>query len=237
MGRTLYIQILLILFSFSIFLSCKPNNNSNADNAVVVNIKWNNYQIGILDSIILNKTEYILDDSSFSYGAYFKLPKLLSTGPNGSSLNIKIEQDFAEVILQQSNNPFADKERFVKIAYDYYVQDTILSLVVYELNAFHLSEGTSRYEVYHYDFKNDKFLTTRDLIEAWGMSQVPLLNAIAEQIVMPPDNNEPLFNTEWFQDIKWKDINQLKLYKNSLGQIVVIYPVIENGIEAEQTIE
>jgi len=75
------------------------------------------------------------------------------------------------------------------------------------------------------------------MLELWGMSQVPLLNAIAEQVSLPPDHTDPLFQTAWFDNIKWKDINRLKIYKNNNKQLVVIYPVVENGLEATQIIE
>lgn len=176
------------------------------------------------------------EDHSFSYGHCISLPRLNSNSKAISDLNSQISADFISLIALCGKET-TDQENFLNVRFQYFMEDSLLSLVIETLNAWHLSEGTTIYNVYHYDLKNNRMMDTREMLESWGMSQVPLLNAIAEQITMPPDHEESLFQPEWFEIIKWKDINQLKIYKNSEKQLVVIYPVTENGIEALQIIE
>ena len=175
-------------------------------------------------------------DKSFIYGRCIRLPRLTGESSELTNLNNLISADFKSFI-DLCGNEIPDQENFLQADYQYFLADSLLSLVIEVQNAWHLSEGTSEYKVYHYDLKNNQLLDTRAMLESWGMSQVPLLNAIAEQLSMPPDHTDPLFQQAWFDNLKWTDINQLKIYKNNNQQLVVIYPVVENGIEAAQIIE
>ncbi|MHC1777903.1 MAG: hypothetical protein AB9834_21060 [Lentimicrobium sp.] len=175
-------------------------------------------------------------DKSFICGRCISMPGLTGQSSAIANLNNHISEDY-KLVTALCGTEIKDQENFLKTAYKYFVEDSLLSLVIETQNAWHLSEGTSEYNVYHYDLKNNRIMDTRTMLESRGMSQVPLLNAIAEQITMPPDYTEPLFQPAWFDIIKWKDINQLKVFKNSKKQLVIIYHVAENGIEAMQTIE
>lgn len=175
-------------------------------------------------------------DNLFTYGRCISLPELNGNSVAIAGLNNRISSDYKSLVLL-CGNEITDQENFLKTGYQYFLDDSLLSLVIETQNAWHLSEGTLEYNVYHYDLKNNRIMNTRAMLEAWGMSQVPLLNAISEQVTMPPGYTEPLFQHEWFEIVKWKDINQLKVFKNSKEQLVIIYPVAENGIEAMQTIE
>jgi hypothetical protein len=176
------------------------------------------------------------DDKSFIYGRCIRLPRLTGESSTLARINNLIAADYKSFI-ELCGKEIPDQENFLKADYQYFLADSLLSLVIEVQNAWHLSEGTSEYKVYHFDLKNNQLLDTRAMLESWGMSQVPILNAIAEQLTMPPDHTDPLFQQAWFDNIKWKDINQLKIYKNNNKQLVVIYPVVENGLEAAQIIE
>jgi hypothetical protein len=201
--------------------------------ADTISIRWNQNKIGLTVGFRFEKIVQHAEDSAFSIGTNIQIPKLVNEHRGAKMINSKIEKDFETAIQQLTVNPLSDPGRFTRINFEYFVEDTLISLVVFELNAWHLSEGNSRYEVYHYDFKNDSILSTRDLLAVWGMSQLPLLNAIADQVTLPGEGTEPDFDSEWFETIKWKDINQLKLYRNNKKELTVIYPNKENGIESE----
>lgn len=175
-------------------------------------------------------------DSLFVYGRCIRLPRLSGKQSELAGINNLISTDYKSFIALCGKG-IPDQENFLKADYQYFLEDSLLSLVIEVQNAWHLSEGTSEFKVYHYDLKNNQLLDTRAILESWGMSQVPLLNAIAGQITMPPDHTEPIFQQGWFDNIQWKDINQLKIYKNNNRQLVVIFPVVDNGIEASQIIE
>jgi len=216
------------VFSTVLFNSCKSEKNQ---------IISEQYGVGLSEGFVYAKTAQSTDDSLFIYGAEVRLPQLVADNHNVIALNLTIKNDFDAIIQQVQSDSLSDKESFIKIDYNYYIEDTIVTIVVYEQHALHLSEGTCRYEVYHYDFKNNKILTTTDVLASWGMSQVPLLNAIVEQITMPGEENEPDFDSLWFETIKWKNLNKLKIYHNEKKQLTVIYTLKENGIEGESIIE
>ncbi len=237
------IDLLMIAIAFSVVSGCNNTESVNSKTietdtlsaTVSANVVYDNYVLE--NGFRLVDTTQHPQDKVFAHGIDAKLPELKSANPSAAVLNIAIRSDFADLLNNGFHSAKTDTEHFRKISYRYFVADSLLSLVIEDLNTYHLSEATSEYKVYHYDLKNGKILSTKNLIELWGMSQVPLLNAVAEQCTMPPDHTDPLFETAWFETIKWKDINQLKLYKNNSQQIVVLYPLIENGIEAEQVIE
>jgi len=237
------IDLLMIAIAFSVVSGCNNTESVNSKTietdtlsaTVSANVVYDNYVLE--NGFRLVDTTQHTKDKVFAYGIDAKLPELKSANPSAAVLNKAIRSDFADLLNNGYPSAKTDTKHFRKISYRYFVADSLLSLVIEDLNAYHLSEATSEYKVYHYDLKNGKILSTKNLIELWGMSQVPLLNAVAEQITLPPDHTDPLFETAWFETIKWKDINQLKLYKNNSQQIVVVYPLIENGIEAEQVIE
>lgn len=176
------------------------------------------------------------DDPLFASGYCIRIPVISGEHSNLKDLQALIQSDLQKQAEYCSKQP-EDKDLFVKTGFWYVVDDSLLSIVVETLTARYLAEAVSEFCVYHYDLKNNRILTTRDLLAAWGISQVPLLSAIAEQVTLPPDHSEPLFRSDWFETIRWNDLNKLKLYRDSLHQLTVIYPLAENGIESTQIIQ
>jgi hypothetical protein len=231
-----------IAFCLILLLSSCHNIQGNAQQNLASNPEITTETIQLFKGIHLTETTNCCDtathstDRSFVYGRCISMPGLTGDSSALANLNNLISEDYQSVTAL-CGTEIKDQENFLKAAYQYFVEDSLLSLVIETQNAWHLSEGTSEYNVYHYDLKNNRILDTRTMLESWGMSQLPLLNAIAEQITIPPGYTDPLYQPEWFDNIKWKDINKLKVFKNSKKQLVIIYPVAENGIEAIQTIE
>lgn len=234
-----------LLFTVAFLLSCK-NNSATIINATVLSdsttvhaskVKFIAENLGVADSIYVADTTLRDDDKSFAYGSFISLPKFLTKSGGYEVLNTKITSDFESILKQAKANPKSDKNQYHIITYDYFLHDSIITVKINDQFAYHLSEATTAYTLYHFDFKNNKLLNTNDIFTVFGLSRVPVLSAFADQCSMPPDYTEPLFDTQWFETIKWKDINQLKLYLNNSQQIVIIYPLIENGIEAEQIIQ
>lgn len=213
------------------------NQSADTIQTKAKSVIWINASLGIETNILVADTVSRNDDKLFFYGTFISLPKLLGKNTEYEVLNNEIAADFDSIVKQASANPKVNKDEYHKIYFDYYLHDSIITIVITDLYAWHLSEATTAYSVYHFDFKNDKLLTTQEILAVFGLSQVPVLSAFAEQCTMPPDHSDPLFVTAWFETIKWKDINQLKLYKNNSQQLVLIFPLIENGIEAEQIIQ
>lgn len=233
------------MFAVALLLSCKNNTSTSinatglADSTTVhtSKLKFITENLSVADSIYIADTALRDDDRIFAYGTFIRLPEFGSKSGEYTILNNKIAADFASILNKAKADPNSDKNKYHTITYDYFVHDSILTVKINDQYAYHLSEGTTAYKLYHFDFKNNKLLNTNDLFTVFGLSRVPVLSAFAEQCSMPPDYTEPLFDTQWFETIKWKDINQLKLYLNNSQQIVIIYPLIENGIEAEQIIQ
>lgn len=234
-----------LMFALALLLSCKNNTSTSiyatglADSSTVHTSKLTFIaeNLSVADSIYIADTALRDDDRIFAYGTFIRLPEFGSKSGEYKILNNKIAADFAAILNKAKADPRSDKNQYHTITYDYFVHDSILTVKINDQYAYHLSEGTTAYTLYHFDFKNNKLLNTNDIFTVFGLSRVPVLSAFAEQCSMPPDYTEPLFDTQWFETIKWKDINQLKLYLNNSQQIVIIYPLIENGIEAEQIIQ
>lgn len=239
MKRNLYF-IFLIIF---LIVGCNNKKEEVKVFGVTVNdlqkdsIDWINDELGFDNAFMLKDTMVREDDKSFAYGSNIVLPKLISKKSDFKTLNNKIMSDFQTIIEKVNANPKHSKDEYQKVNYTYYLKDSIITIKIEDINAYHLSEATSEYFIYHFDFKNDKLLTTSEMFQVLGLSQVPILNAFAEQCALPPDYLEPLFNTEWFDKVKWNDLNQMKFYQNDKHQLVIIYPMIENGIEGEIILE
>ncbi|MCC7520983.1 MAG: hypothetical protein IT220_05055 [Flavobacteriaceae bacterium] len=237
MRKLLY---LLLLF---ITLSCKGKKEEiNSQELVKDSIQeaetlWISEDIGIQKAFVWNDTITRKDDALFAYGTNMELPKLLSKTGEFKPLNDQINSDFKTMMDEVKTNPKTNPDAYHKVQYTYYLKDSIITIKIEDLHAYHLSEATSEFYIYHYDIKNNKLLNTTEMFGVLGLSQVPILSAFAEQCSLPPDYSDPLFNTEWFDQVKWKNLNLLKFYQNEKQQIVLIYPVIENGIEAEMLLE
>lgn len=233
-----------IIVLFLLFIQCKNNqnpsvnSNQKVDSLQVANqVIWISEELGIADAFVLKDTVSRKDDALFAYGTNMELPKLLSKTGEFKPLNDQINLDFKTMMDEVTAHPKTNPDAYHKVQYTYFLKDSIITIKIEDLHAYHLSEATSEFYIYHYDIKNNKLLNTTEMFAILGLSQVPILSAFAEQCALPPDYSEPLFNTEWFDQVKWKNLNLLKFYQNEKQQIVLIYPVIENGIEAEMLLE
>lgn len=232
-------------FYFVLFLTLLMSGCNNKKEVIKVfgvtvkevqkdSINWINDELGFENAFRLQDTIVKEDDQSFAYGSNVVLPKLLSKKSDFKTLNDKVLHDFQSLIDKVKTNAKPSKDEYQKVYYTYYLKDSVITIKIEDIHAYHLSEATSEFFVYHFDFKNDKLLTTSEMFQVLGLSQVPILNAFTEQCAMPPDYSEPLFNTQWFDKVKWKDLNLMKFYQNDKHQVVIIYPLAENGIESEQ---
>jgi len=232
------------LFYLSILIAFGCNGKSNKPNeteiikqdSIQTNIHWINEELGIKSDTIISDTTILEDDAMFAYGAIIVLPALVNKNAEYKTINEQITKDFETIIQEKKKKKVQNRDEFQTIGYEYYVIDSIITLKITDQMAYHLGEGTTQYSIYHYDYKNNTMLNTRQMFEILGLSEVPILNAIAEQISSPSDPTEPDFDSAWFETIKWKNINDLKLYWNQKQQLVIIYKVKENGNEAEFTL-
>lgn len=235
-------------FYFVLFLTLLMSGCNNKKEVIKVfgvtvkevqkdSINWINDELGFENAFRLQDTIVKEDDHSFAYGSNVVLPKLISKKSDVKTLNDKVMHDFQSLIDKVKTNAKPSKDEYQKVYYTYYLKDSVITIKIEDIHAYHLSEATSEFFVYHFDFKNDKLLTTSEMFQVLGLSQVPILNAFTEQCAMPPDYSEPLFNTQWFDKVKWKDLNLMKFYQNDKHQIIIIYPVAENGLEDEQILE
>lgn len=169
------------------------------------------------------------NDSIFEYGVRAKLPQLLGFGAEGDALNKRIETDFKATIDAEAKQALVDTNHYYQVEFEALTEDSVLTLVVVEQHAYYRSEGLIRYGVYHFDFKNGKYLNTTDMLQVWGMSRVPLINYIVETAIQPGTDGEPDFFVPWIDSIN-ANIDQLKMYRNSQRKWVVLYPWYENTL-------
>lgn len=200
-------------------------------------INWINEIVGFDKIFTLKDTTLRADDKTFAYGSNLVLPRLVSKSFEYKTLNDKILTDFQPIIDKVKTNPKPSKDEYQKVDFTYYLNDSIITIRIENLHTYHLAEAATQYYIYHFDYKNNKLVSTSEMFTVLGLSRVPILSAFAEQCTFPPDYTEPLFDTVWFDKVKWKDLNLLKFYQNYKKQIVIIYPVAENGWEDEQILE
>lgn len=237
MIKRLTTLILLLLFS------CYQKKEASKDFDVSANIvpkdsiHWINETLGFDKIFTLKDTTLRADDKTFAYGSNMVLPKLVSKSSEYKTLNNKILTDFQPIIDKVKTNPKPSEDEYQKVDFTYFLNDSIITIKIEAIHAYHLSEATTAFFVYHFDFKNDRLLTTSEMFTVLGLSHVPILSAFTEQCTFPPDYTEPLFDTVWFDKVKWKDLNLMKFYQNDKKQIVIIYPVAENEWEDEQILE
>jgi hypothetical protein len=242
-SNSMYKNVSIIVL-FLLFIQCKNdqnhsvNSNQKVDSLHVANqVNWISEELGIADAFVLKDTVSQKDDPLFAYGTNMELPKLISKIGEYKTLNDQINSDFKTMMDEATNHPKANQDEYHKVQYSYFLKDSIITIKIEDLHAYHLSEATTEFYIYHFDTKNNKLLSTTEMFSVLGLSQVPILSAFAEQCAFPPDFTEPLFDTQWFEKVKWKDLNLMKFYQNDKQQIIIIYPVSENGFESEQVLE
>ncbi len=239
MKRYLYFNFLLIL----LFVSCNAKKEEVKVLGITVNdiqkdnINWINEDLGYDIAFQLKDTIQRQDDTLFAYGTHVKLPEFVNKKDAFKELNSQILLDFENDIRSFEHDAKPNPDEYRYIDFKNYIHDSILTVVIKDMRIIHLGEPTSFFQVYHLDFKNNKMLDTKQMFQVLELSQVPILNAFVEQCAYPPDFTEPLFDTRWFDKVKWKNLNLMKFYQNDKNQIVIIYPLAENGLENEQVLE
>jgi len=219
--------ILLIFFALS-FGACKKENHKEINTTFqlteTISLKSEEVKDFVITGFSFIDTLPHSDDTIFSYGVDIELPKINSNKPEAEKLNRQIVEFYTSKIELRKQNPLDDPNYFYKISYEHFLHDTILSLLTIEQDVWYLSEGFIKYNVFHYDLKNDKILTTNELLTSWGMSMLPVINAIDEKARI---DGEPDFDDYWIKMVS-ANINNLKIYKNSKGEIIAIYQVKNN---------
>lgn len=190
---------------------------------------YTDFTCGITGAPCVEKVRQHPDDSIFEYGVRAKLPQLLGFGAEGDALNKRIEADFKATIEAEAKQALVDTNHYYQVEFEALTEDSVLTLVVVEQHAYYRSEGLIRYGIYHFDFKNGKYLNTTDMLQVWGMSRVPLINFIVETAIQPGSEGEPDFFVPWIDSIN-ANIDQLKMYRNSQRKWVVLYPWYENTL-------
>lgn len=201
-------------------------------------IRWLNNKVGVENAYELKDTALREDDAIFVYGTNATLPKFVRKNDEYKELNGRILLDFENDIRTfEHNGAKSNKNEYRLINYKTIIKDSVLTVVIKDLRANFHGEPVAKYEIYHLDFKNNKLLDTQQMLNALGLSQIPILNAFAEQCAFPPDFTQPMYDTKWFDNVRWKNINLLKFYHNEKHQLVIIYRLAEYGLEDEQILE
>lgn len=227
-----------ILFSWLFLLTTSQNVDAqgmttypNRKPNMLSNIFWVNDDFGIGTAIEFSKTNAVKGETTFRAGKAYNKPGFAADGSKHQAVNQFIEAAYQAVIDRSIDSVDSESAYYEQLDYNYFIHDSIISLLVTHSITYPQSEGTFAFSLIHYDIKNQTVLLTNEVLSIFGLSRVPILNAIAEQCVWPDDSNEPLFDAVWFDTIKWTDINQLKIFVDNEQGIHIIYPLVENGIE------
>lgn len=222
--------LFVLTSSQSVDAQSKTTNPKMKSN-ILINLIWLSDDFGIGTAIEFSKTYAVKGEATFRAGKVYKKPALAADVRKHQALIQFIEDAYSAVVDRSIDGNDGEAAYFEQIDYKYFVHDSIISLLVMHSIAYPLSEGTSSFSLIHYDFKNENVLLTEEVLSIFGLSRLPILNAIAEQCVWPDDSHEPLFDTVWFEAIKWTDFNQLKMIVDNEQGIHIIYPVSVSGNE------
>lgn len=206
-------------------------SNNYSDTAKVDNIHWITAEFGIGNGIEFSKTSTKERSNSFRFGKEFKKPAFVGSLSNIQDLKKFVDDFYTGIIDSAKDFQSMDYTGHEAVNYEYFVHDSIFSLLMTHLKSYPQSEGTTNYALCHVDLKHQVLLSTKLFFEAFGLSQIPVLAAFAEQCVWPDESNEPLFDPHWFETIRWGDLNLLKIYVDDNEQVHIIYPLATDGSE------
>ena len=233
-----YFRFGFILISWLFMLSSSQNVDAQGKTTdpkmksnMLSNVIWVNEDFGIGTAIEFSKTYTVKGETTFREKKAYNKPGFAADVSKHQALNQFIEAAYAAVIDRSMDSVDSESAYYEQLDYNCFVHDSIISLLVIHSTTYPHSEGTFAFSLIHYDIKNQNVMLTDEVLNIFGLSRVPILNAIAEQCVWPDDSNEPLFDPVWFDTIKWTDINQLKMFVDNEQGIHIIYPLVENGIE------
>jgi hypothetical protein len=236
-------SLLCVLFGIAFLAGCTQatQNNiievSNTYKTDTILFTYNETSCRVTTGIHHFFSRPVSGSSIFESGFRIELPEVLCDGSEADSLNMIIISDYSEKIGTVLKSASTDTNYFYMLSYEAIQTDSIVTLVITEQHAWYLSEGLTYKNVYHFDYKNARKLNTSEMLMAWQLSQLPILNAIEQQITQPGNESEPDYHAQWLPMIN-RDINQLKLYKNRNSQIAIIYPWHENpSVDNERIIE
>jgi hypothetical protein len=229
-SKTIYLLMMfcgLFLKSYSHFILDNQIDEINENHPV----QWINSEFGIGLMIKVDSIQARSDDPNFLFGFSYEIPVFEGKNHKVERLNEQLKEVYGNIFENNVLPCNFDSALFHSITFEYFIHDSIMSMLIKQQHAYFQSETVSQYIVLHFDFLNQEQMNTRMIFNAFGFSEVPLLNAIAEQCVMPDDSKEPLFDSQWFETIKWSDLNKLKILVDKEQRIIVIIPLAENGIE------
>lgn len=224
----IFLPFRMVFFSLTLLASFECQSSKADTNNPLIRI---NNELGIDLLMDFKKVSIRQDDPNFKFGYDIKLPVFVGKDVVIKELNAQIRNAFADLLSPSLNVFHFDSSFYRKVSFEYVLHDSQLSLIIQDQRDTYPGEAVTSYLVVHADVELMKVITTVDVFEKHGLSRLPVLSAFADQCVMPDESAEPLFDTFWFERVKWQNLNELKFFVRGQNQLIIIYPVASNGIE------
>ncbi|MFT9116327.1 MAG: RNA polymerase sigma factor [Sporolactobacillus sp.] len=114
------------------------------------------------------------DASGETVGLNLSFPKIVSNKPNALELNSTLLAAKSQYLSQES------QDYLVETGYKTFVYKNILTVVLYNLDGF---VGGTAYQIYNYDFVNDRILTQEEMFQLLSLSETDILQKVEAYLV------------------------------------------------------
>lgn len=137
-------------------------------------------------------TAYSYDDrktnaNGETVGLNLSFPKIVSDKPNALELNSTLLAAKSQYLSQES------QDYLVETGYKTFVYKNILTVVLYNLDGF---VGGTAYQIYNYDFVNDRILTQEEMFQLLSLSETDILQKAEAYLVSTREEDAGLAKSD-----------------------------------------
>lgn len=185
-----------------------------------------------------DKQVYVVDGKTINYkykdyngnqvDVTYKIPRIVLEGTDAELANKQSEEIFNDKCKSADDmrNFNAWELQYTKLDYEYYINDNVLSVVIFNKYPFN---NYTEYTVYNFDVLSGKRLYNEDIANKLSLNYSKIKNVIIEKIQnyfnSLPTNHSTFYYTQLERSISDDNIESSSLYIGENGQIMVEYRI------------
>lgn len=120
-------------------------------------------------------------------GLNLSFPKIVSDKPNALELNTTLLAAKSQYLSQES------QDYLVETGYKTFVYKNVLTIALYNLDGF---VGGTAYQIYNYDFVNDRILTQEEMFQSLSLSETDILQKAEAYLVSTREEDAGLAKSD-----------------------------------------
>lgn len=187
-----------------------------------------------------DKQVYVVDGKTINYkykdyngnqvDVTYKIPRIVLEGTDAELANKQSEEIFNDKCKSADDmrNFNAWELQYTKLDYEYYINDNVLSVVIFNKYPFN---NYTEYTVYNFDVLSGKRLYNEDIANKLSLNYSKIKNVIIEKIQnyfnSLPTNHSTFYYTQLERSISDDNIESSSLYIGENGQIMVEYRIYQ----------